>query len=138
MRGLGLAMALFLMAGCTKDDEWCTQLVKDACDCEGDDPDSDLCQDAGVVADEEDQDTCESYYANVPEECQTETYTSDGDADINACDALVAAYCACDAITTDMCDAYETAMEGSTGDEAACEAAQAAFDAAGGCDQFDI
>jgi hypothetical protein len=89
MRGLGLAMALFLMAGCTKDDEWCTQLVKDACGCEGDDPDSDLCQDAGVVADEEDEGTCESYYfANVPGDCQTQTFTSDGPPTV--CDELAA------------------------------------------------
>ena len=61
-----------------------------------------------------------------------------GGAAVNACDALVASYCACDAITDDMCAAYEEDMNGSTGSEAACEANQTAFDAAGGCDQYAI
>jgi hypothetical protein len=130
MRGLGLAMALFLMAGCTKDDEWCTQLVKDACGCEGDDPDSDLCQDAGVVADEEDEDTCESYYfANVPEECQTETFTSDEPS--TACDVLAAKYCACDCVGEVQCDVYTEAL--STGGEIGCEAGLGIFSCGSVC-----
>ena len=62
----------------------------------------------------------------------------DEDSGGDACDALVASYCACDEIDDDMCAAYEEAMNGSTGSEAACEAAQTAFDAAGGCDQYAI
>ena len=56
----------------------------------------------------------------------------------NACDALVASYCACEEIDEAMCTAYGEAMSGSTGSEAACEAAQTAFDDLGGCDQYAI
>jgi hypothetical protein len=52
-----------------------------------------------------------------------------------ACDAIAAAYCACDWVTPEACDAYEASIEASSGDEATCAALQAAFDAAGGCDQ---
>ena len=63
---------------------------------------------------------------------------SGGAAGANACDALVAEYCACDCIDEAACTAYEDAIAASSGDEAVCAASQTAWDAAGGCDSICI
>jgi len=71
---------------------WCDRLLADACACESTDENSDLCQDAGVIAANGDEDTCERYYASsVPLDCQSDADAAadaDADADVGVIDEV--------------------------------------------------
>ena len=119
-------LSLLSLTSCSdKDEKWCDQLVLDACACEAEE-ESDLCQDAEVVANNGDDESCEDYYFDaLPTSCQNHSDdwsgSSSGSSNMSACEQLVVEYCACDGVDEDMCAEYSAAVAGSNGDETVCQ-----------------
>jgi hypothetical protein len=84
------SLSLLSLTSCSdKDEQWCDQLLLDACACEAGE-ESDLCQDAEVVANSGDEESCEQYYFEaVPTSCHSYPDNwSGGSGGKNACEEL--------------------------------------------------
>jgi len=113
-----LFMLLFGLS-CGKSDEWCDKFVETACDCEAT-IESDLCQDAEVIAGREDEDSCEERYYRLPSECLLGP-------PLSPCFIYAANICDCKFVSAAECDAYREYAERSEGDseaQAYCEEEQ--------------
>ena len=101
-----LFLTVLSLVSCSdKDEKWCDQLVVDACACEAE-GNSDLCQDAEVVANNGDDESCEDYYFDaLPTSCQNHSDDWSGSsstssteecfADGEGCDGLITSYSSC-------------------------------------------
>ena len=116
-----LFLAVLSLVSCSdKDEKWCDQLVLDACACEAEE-ESDLCQDAEVVANTDNEESCEQYYFDaIPYSCQNVPDDLGGPS-LTACEQLLAEYCACEDVSESACAAYTESIEGSNADESICQ-----------------
>ena len=107
---------LVLLCGlsCGKS-EWCDRLVETACDCEAR-TESDLCQDAEVIANREDEDSCEERYYGLPGECRPDSSSSglpgsgsgSGSGSVECelpseCNEWLDAFCSCPCVDSEFC-----------------------------------
>jgi hypothetical protein len=142
-------LAILCLVSCSEkednSEQWCDQLVVDACTCEAE-GNSDLCQDAEVVANNGDDESCEDYYFDaLPTSCQnysddwsgssggssSGSSTEECFADGEGCDGLITSYSKCGDPNQD----YIDSLAAYTDEQ--CQTTLDAWVVAGCCAQYE-